>query len=38
MPSILDSLPSLYRGVFPSFFQSSIPPHRILIDAEKPQQ
>jgi len=26
MPSILDSLPALYRSVFPSFFQSSIPP------------
>ncbi|HYI00553.1 hypothetical protein [Hyalangium sp.] len=26
MSTILDSLPALYRSVFPSFFQSSIPP------------
>jgi Fe-S-cluster containining protein len=26
MTSILDSLPTLYRGIFPSFFQSPIPP------------
>jgi Fe-S-cluster containining protein len=25
MPSILDTLPALYRSVFPSFFQSSVP-------------